>query len=227
MYVYINGLLVGLVDGNTISHVEADHLGRPELVLQSGLIKWRAANTTFGRTTVSSGITLDVGFLGQIYKGETGLWYNWHRYYDAGIGRYIRSDPVGLSGGTNIYSYVNGNPLSFIDAEGLSAEDIAYCFERAQRFNQDLQFPKKYKVLDLGVDENGKKIKGQYTHYGIFGLGELRIDKSYEAKNLSPAQMEDLYDTIIHEVLHKNLGPVANDEEHRWVYEDAARRTSI
>ncbi|AQT61139.1 hypothetical protein B0D95_14315 [Cellvibrio sp. PSBB023] len=120
IYVYLNGLLVGLVDGNTISHVETDHLGRPELVVRDGAVKWRAQNTAFGRTVYPAGVNLDVGFPGQIYDSESGLWYNWHRYYDASIGRYIQSDPVGQEGGANTYTYVDNNPLSKVDVTGLA-----------------------------------------------------------------------------------------------------------
>lgn len=126
IYIYLNGLLVGLVDGNRILDVETDHLGRPELVLHGQVIKWRAVNTALGRRLVTSSESLDVGFPGQLFDSETGLWHNWHRYYDASIGRYIQSDLIGLSGGLNLYAYAANNPTSLDDPAGLIAPAVYY-----------------------------------------------------------------------------------------------------
>jgi RHS repeat-associated protein len=56
---------------------------------------------------------------GQYYDSETGLHYNWHRYYDPATGRYISADPIGLDGGMNLYLYANANPISWDDPYGL------------------------------------------------------------------------------------------------------------
>ena len=65
----------------------------------------------------------DVGFKGQWQDGESGLWYNYHRYYDAGTGQYFSQDPIGLKGGLNLYAYAP-NPLSWIDPLGLSGDKV-------------------------------------------------------------------------------------------------------
>ncbi|MCP3928383.1 MAG: RHS repeat-associated core domain-containing protein [Bacteroidetes bacterium] len=59
-------------------------------------------------------------FPGQYYDSETGLHYNWHRFYDPETGRYISADPIGLAGGdVNLYSYVWQDPINWQDFTGL------------------------------------------------------------------------------------------------------------
>ncbi len=41
------------------------------------------------------------------------------RWYQPGIGRFIQRDPIGLAGGLNLYGYVELNPLTSIDPDGL------------------------------------------------------------------------------------------------------------
>ena len=71
-----------------------------------------------------AGVVVNLRFPGQYFDGETGLHYNHFRYFDAEIGRYITSDPIGLSGGLNTYGYVGANPTAVIDTEGLAGEPL-------------------------------------------------------------------------------------------------------
>jgi RHS repeat-associated protein len=59
----------------------------------------------------------------------TGLYYYRARYYDPQLKRFISVDPIGLEGGINVYTYVNGNPVGLVDPLGLAPDPtcVAAC----------------------------------------------------------------------------------------------------
>lgn len=49
-----------------------------------------------------------------------GLGPLFHRWYQTGTGRYTRTDPLGLLGGMNVYSYAEARPSNLTDVLGLT-----------------------------------------------------------------------------------------------------------
>jgi RHS repeat-associated protein len=97
------------------------HLHTPQRVTdRQGRVVWQAGYDPFGEARITTNtIAFPLRFPGQYADPETGLRYNWHRVYDLASGRYLTSDPIGLEGGANTYSYVGGNPLNRTDPDGL------------------------------------------------------------------------------------------------------------
>ena len=107
-----------------IYYLHNDHLGTPRVVTdQQRNVKWRADYSPFGETILHvDDIEMPLRMPGQYYDRESGLHYNYFRDYDPTLGQYIQSDPIGLDGGLNTYSYVGSNPLSYVDPYGLQGQ---------------------------------------------------------------------------------------------------------
>jgi RHS repeat-associated protein len=110
-------------------YLHADHLSTPRAITRPGdnQVVWTWESEAFGNSLPDqnpSGLgsfVFNLRFPGQYYDQETGLHYNVFRDYDPSTGRYSESDPIGLAGGINTYSYVYNNPLRYTDPLGLIA----------------------------------------------------------------------------------------------------------
>ena len=99
-----------------------DHLGTPQkMTAVNGAVVWSAKYSSFGEAEVEPTSTVEnhLRFPGQYFDGETGLHYNWHRYYDPDAGRYLTPDPIGLTGGINPFVYSYNHPVNYTDPYGL------------------------------------------------------------------------------------------------------------
>jgi RHS repeat-associated protein len=121
-YVYLGDQILSMIKpGESVYYYHNDHLGTPQVLTNdSQAISWKAVYTPFGDAVPSvQTVENPFRFPGQYYDTETGLHYNYFRYYNPQTGRYITPDPIGLEGGINLFAYVRGNPLRWIDRKGL------------------------------------------------------------------------------------------------------------
>ena len=103
-------------------YFHTDQIGTPlELTDSDGKIVWQATYRSWGAidSLPVKDVEQNLRFQGQYFDSETGLHYKTFRYYDPEVGRFTIQDPVGLSGGTNLYGYVL-NPTNWIDPAGLT-----------------------------------------------------------------------------------------------------------
>lgn len=196
VYVWLDGRPLARIDNNAqIYTYHVDHLGTPQAMTNSAAaVVWKADYEPFGKAAVKlpvSTIENNLRLPGQYYDRETGLHYNYFRDYDPGTGRYVEADPVGLQGGMNLYSYVNGNPISRIDPLGL-----AYF---AVRPLQGLPWlgPLSNNPLDNAMNtsiaheqlffEDGKAPANQ----GFFDDSKLKTENSLDGYRRLPGQYND------------------------------------
>lgn len=111
-------------------YIVSDHLGTPrELVNAQGQIVWATQWQTWGkrnqwwpRPAANDSTTcpeVDLRFANQWYDAETGLHYNYQRYYDPDTGQYCSPDPIGIQGGLRPQGYVH-DPSGWVDPLGLA-----------------------------------------------------------------------------------------------------------
>jgi RHS repeat-associated protein len=109
--------------------IHTDHLNTPRVITnQAAQVVWRwdhaepfGSNPPNENPSGLGAFTCNLRLPGQYFDRETNTHYNYFRDYDPGIGRFPQSDPIGLAGGINTYSYVGSNPLSRTDPLGLFA----------------------------------------------------------------------------------------------------------
>ncbi|MCA9200741.1 MAG: RHS repeat-associated core domain-containing protein [Planctomycetales bacterium] len=151
---YIDALAARYSDTNTSNgHNDANevhfalhdaNMNVTALVNESGTVFERYAYSPYGRQTVlngsfgtisSSSVGNSYTFTGRRFDAETGLYQYRHRYFHAELGRFVSRDPIGYSGGENLFEFVGGSPARRLDPMGEAwiddvpiAGTIVHCF---------------------------------------------------------------------------------------------------
>jgi RHS repeat-associated protein len=156
----------------TLYYIHSDHLNTPRAVTnQNQQLVWRWENQEpFGNSPPEEnpsglgGFELNLRFPGQYFDKETGLAYNYFRDYDPQTGRYVQSDPIGLAGGLNTYTYVGSAPLRYSDPTGLETyqcrRPLGGLPGDNQRIGPDILGNPLYHQYSCTRNANGKLICG-------------------------------------------------------------------
>ena len=144
------------------NYFHCDHIGIPrEMTDKDGNLLWFGNYTGWGRlkeeTRVTDSAYQPFRLQNQYADRETGLHYNFFRYYEPDAGRFVNQDPIGLWGGENFYQFAE-NVTGWIDPYGLArqrkARQIQWCLCK-----EEMEAIKKEKGLVPIIDKNGKRSK--------------------------------------------------------------------
>lgn len=128
-HIWLNDRPVAVITPTGTYYVHTDQLDTPRYITNaSKQLVWDWLSDPFGTSAPNqnpSGLGTFVYNLrmpGQYYDAEAGSNYNQNRFYNASLGRYTESDPVGLYSGINTYTYVLDNPIRYVDPLGLAVD---------------------------------------------------------------------------------------------------------
>jgi len=166
-YVYFNDEPVAQIEGNgAVYYLHNDNMGNPQKMTDANRnIVWDRIQKPFGETvSVTGAAATNLRFPGQYNEAEMpNLVYNMHRYYDPLLARYTQTDPIGLAGGVNLYSYVKDSPNRWVDPLGLWTVQLGGAFN-GTFFGFNFNF-------GGGIAFDGNGNVGAYSYNSIPGYG--------------------------------------------------------
>lgn len=73
----------------------------------------------WGEVATDTGSITRLRMAGQQYDQGSELYYMRARCYDPALGRFLSEDPIGISGGLNLYAYAGNDPVNAADPSGM------------------------------------------------------------------------------------------------------------
>jgi RHS repeat-associated protein len=128
-YIWLDDQVIGMAipgASTAVRFVTTGQIDEPLIMTTSSkTLSWNDYLDPFGvgGSITGSANELNLRYPGQWYQVESsnaGLNQNGWREYDPTLGRYTQPDPLGIDGGTNVYGYVDGDPLNVRDPWGLA-----------------------------------------------------------------------------------------------------------
>ena len=125
--------LFALERGGARFYVATDQAGTPKVVLDANAARVRVLDSdSFGRLLADSNPAFDlpIGFGGGLSDAATGLVRLGLRDYDPEAGRWTARDPLLFGASqTNLYAYVNSDPINWRDPSGTDAQSATSWYQ--------------------------------------------------------------------------------------------------
>jgi RHS repeat-associated core domain len=164
--------------GKTYS-ITADHIGTPQYMFdEQGKKVWEGSLDIYGRIRTLQGSRSDLPFRfqGQYEDVETGLYYNWFRYFSPEEGQYISQDPISIGGGLRLYGYVN-DPNAWVDHLGLAKAKAAKPHQHMNGVRARVKVGRRTGVFD--------SLPSKKLHAEMRGLDWFLDNGGIEGKNVT------------------------------------------
>lgn len=177
-----------IIAGGETYRVIADHVGSPRLIVAvgSGVIAQRLDYDDFGHVIFDSNPGFQpFGFAGGLYDAETRLTRFGARDYDAATGRWTAPDPILFQGDqTNLYSYVNQDPVNLTDADGQwVVNPVKWVGKKIAKW-----------LIKKAGGKAAKRIVDKLFHDGSLNSGEYEEIRRMRRSDLDCDGVSDWYD---------------------------------
>ncbi len=159
-------------------------------------------------------------FSSKEFEDHADLYHFGARYYDPEIGRWLTLDPLGFIDGPNKYLYVGNNPVNWIDAWGLTKEEILAAYNWLKVYRPEVTAGIDPQFFDISIPDKGTL--GLALPFNLILVDSDKIKTSMGG-------MDWIVATVAHESLHAQEGflktilrdKATADAYHTKIYDQA------
>lgn len=151
-------------------------------------------------------------FQGREYDYTTQLYNFRARWYDPETGRWLSNDPIGISGGLNLYAFCANNPVNYVDPTGLDVYVIL-------RGRSTISINHEYVVGDNGNNGYWQADKNTLANPLVCAFWFPKAQKNYDPVSDDFTDMEDLkpgYTIKRHVITTPEVDRIIQAELQKW-----------